>query len=280
MMEFVILDLEWNSGYCPRTEGYLNEIVEFGAVKLNEKMELIDTFSMLVRPTVTHRLNPMVKRLTSLKDKDVRNGEPFSKAFRLFRRFLGDGVLLSWSKSDLSVLSANCAYYFGSQTIPGVTLYADLQLYCQDMLRLDGNQSLSLLGACQLLEPENDRKQTHRATDDCLLAAVCFRRLYLRAAMLCYLCRVDDAFYVRLQHRSEHGSALEDYKNMLPKVHFTCPQCGCRSMRRGKWQLKGKGFAALFQCPSCSERFYGKASFRQKQEHLVLSKHLYTPDHE
>ena len=279
-MEFVILDLEWNSGYSPKTESYLNEIIEFGAVKLNEKMELIDTFSMLVRPVITRRLNPMVRRLTSLKDRDVKNGEPFTRAFRLFRRFLGDAVLLSWSKSDLSALSSNCAYYFGSERIPGVRLYADLQLYCQDMLRLEGKNSLSLLGAYQLLEPEDDRSQNHRASDDCLLAAECLRRLYLRAAMLCYLCQVDEAFYTYLHHQLSQPYSLEEYKSMLRGVHFTCPRCGCRSMRRGGWRLKGRGYAALFQCPSCSLEFHGKTSFRRKHDRPVLIKHLYTPEDE
>ena len=31
-MQFVILDLEWNSGYCKRIQGFINEVIEFGAV--------------------------------------------------------------------------------------------------------------------------------------------------------------------------------------------------------------------------------------------------------
>ena len=32
-MEIVILDLEWNAAFSRRTQAYLNEIIEFGAVK-------------------------------------------------------------------------------------------------------------------------------------------------------------------------------------------------------------------------------------------------------
>ena len=32
-MEYVILDLEWNGTYSRRKQGFINEIIEFGAVK-------------------------------------------------------------------------------------------------------------------------------------------------------------------------------------------------------------------------------------------------------
>ena len=35
-MAYVVFDLEWNSGYCKKTKGFINEIIELGAVKLDE----------------------------------------------------------------------------------------------------------------------------------------------------------------------------------------------------------------------------------------------------
>ena len=37
LMDFVILDLEWNGTYSRRLKGFMNEIIEFGAVKVNEE---------------------------------------------------------------------------------------------------------------------------------------------------------------------------------------------------------------------------------------------------
>ena len=34
-MNIVILDLEWNGAYSRRLHGFINEIIEFGAVKLD-----------------------------------------------------------------------------------------------------------------------------------------------------------------------------------------------------------------------------------------------------
>ena len=39
-MNFVILDLEWNGTYSRRLKGFMNEIIEFGAVKVDECLHL------------------------------------------------------------------------------------------------------------------------------------------------------------------------------------------------------------------------------------------------
>ena len=54
-MNYIILDLEWNQS--AKGKSYENkkipfEIIQIGAVKLNEKGELQDTFNCVVRPTV------------------------------------------------------------------------------------------------------------------------------------------------------------------------------------------------------------------------------------
>ena len=38
----MILDLEWNTAYSKSEGQFINEIIEFGAVKLNEKLKVID----------------------------------------------------------------------------------------------------------------------------------------------------------------------------------------------------------------------------------------------
>ena len=49
-MDFIIMDLEWNNTYARKTKGFINEIIEIGAVKLDENLNFKDKFSCLVRP--------------------------------------------------------------------------------------------------------------------------------------------------------------------------------------------------------------------------------------
>lgn len=62
-MQFVILDLEWNGSYSRRRKKFINEIIEFGAVKLSCDLHITETFSMLVNPQVGKKLTTESKRL-------------------------------------------------------------------------------------------------------------------------------------------------------------------------------------------------------------------------
>ena len=55
-MQYIVIDLEWNGGYSRKAHGYFNEIIEVGAVRLNETLEVVDTFQANVRPVVSKKL--------------------------------------------------------------------------------------------------------------------------------------------------------------------------------------------------------------------------------
>ncbi len=49
-MFYVIFDLEWNNAYDYKLRKGMNEIIEIGAVKLDEKLNIVDTFKQLINP--------------------------------------------------------------------------------------------------------------------------------------------------------------------------------------------------------------------------------------
>ena len=71
-MNFVILDLEWNGSYSKRDKKFYNEIIEFGAVKTDSNLNIIDTFSMLVTPTIGKKLNSRIKALTNITNEELK----------------------------------------------------------------------------------------------------------------------------------------------------------------------------------------------------------------
>ena len=58
-MNIVILDLEWNGAYSRRLHGFINEIIEFGAVKLDAQLNITDRFSCFVKPLAAHGTGPL-----------------------------------------------------------------------------------------------------------------------------------------------------------------------------------------------------------------------------
>ena len=67
-MNIVVLDLEWNGAYSRRLHGYINEIIEFGAVKLDKKMNITDRFSCFVKPQVGKKISSIISDLTNITD--------------------------------------------------------------------------------------------------------------------------------------------------------------------------------------------------------------------
>ena len=134
-MSYVILDLEWNGSYSKVLHKFVNEIIEIGAVKLDDELNVCDTFTMLVAPKIGKKLCSKVKQLTKITNEELKDdGVSFIKAISLFSDFLGDGVLMTWSDSDLHALIENYSYYTGRTRLPFLSRYCNLQSYCEDCL--------------------------------------------------------------------------------------------------------------------------------------------------
>lgn len=129
-MSYVILDLEWNGSYSKVLHKFVNEIIEIGAVKLDDELNVCDTFTMLVAPKIGKKLCSKVKQLTKITNEELKDdGVSFIKAISLFSDFLGDGVLMTWSDSDLHALIENYSYYTGRTRLPFLSRYCNLQSY-------------------------------------------------------------------------------------------------------------------------------------------------------
>ena len=55
-MNFIIFDLEWNNAYNYKLKRGMNEIIEIGAVKLDENLDVVDTFKQLIKPQLSRKI--------------------------------------------------------------------------------------------------------------------------------------------------------------------------------------------------------------------------------
>lgn len=271
-MNIVILDLEWNSGYSRKKQGFINEIIEFGAVKLNEDMDIIGQFSIFVRPEITGRLNRTVKALTSLTNEDLKNGASFTYAVNKFAKFAQDCVIMTWSTSDLNSLEINFEYYSGSMRIPFLKKYADLQAYCQDRMGLSGKNQIALQAAAELLGIDTEGLPLHRAVGDSILSAMCLKKLYDPAEFVRFVKNADDEFYARLNFRSVYITNPESPLIDKKEMRFDCETCGIECTRKSEWKSKGKYISAHFECPQCGAEFTGKLRFKLLYDGLKVSR--------
>ena len=104
-MEYVVFDLEWNQPenkkrtikYPIRLSG---EIIQIGAVKLNENLEIIDTFDTYVKPVFYTKMNKKVSELTGITEKDLAKGLSFEKSATEFKAWCDDATLISWGPDE------------------------------------------------------------------------------------------------------------------------------------------------------------------------------------
>lgn len=112
-MNYIVLDMEWNrpehSVRLVKNPIVLHgEIIQIGAVMLNEQMEEIKSFEVKIHPKFYTKMNKKIAELTSISDKDLENGVPFAGAIEQFRKWCGtDSILLTWGPCDIEMLEEN-----------------------------------------------------------------------------------------------------------------------------------------------------------------------------
>lgn len=130
-VNYIVFDLEWNQ--CPYGKDFENprlpfEVIEIGAVKLNEKKEYLDTFHALIRPQVYRRLHYQTSRVIGLKQSDLKAGIPFREAAKEFLEWCGDDYrFCTWGTLDVMEFQRNLAYYRMGGLLKGPLLYEDVQ---------------------------------------------------------------------------------------------------------------------------------------------------------
>ena len=88
-MQYIVMDMEWNNAYSKKLGAFVNEIIEIGAVKLDDSLRVLDTFSVIIKSKIGKKLRGRVKTLTHLTNEDISNGIPFEDAFSQFENWVG-----------------------------------------------------------------------------------------------------------------------------------------------------------------------------------------------
>lgn len=279
-MNFVILDLEWNGTYSRRIKGFMNEIIEFGAVKVDEHLEIIDTFESLIRPQVGKRISGKIRTLTSITNEQLEGGLQFMQVTSRFRKWMGDAVLMTWGTSDILALIENFRYFCGNARVPFLSRYVNLQAYCEKMLDYDATRQMGLSTAAELLQIDGGDFDHHRALGDSLLSLRCLQKLYRPEAMRLFLQDAEqDEFYDRIQFKTVIICDLNNPLIHRSDMTFDCELCGRRAHRTGEWVLKNKSYRAPFYCRQCQHKFYGRVQFKLKYEGMTVKKAI-LPFHE
>ncbi len=112
-MNYIVFDMEWNQPFSKETAIqspiYLSgEIIQIGAIKLNERAEAIDCIDLLIAPTFYKKLHHRIKKMTGISKEDLQGKPKFKEAIEEFRNWCGkDCLFLTWGYDDVQQLKDN-----------------------------------------------------------------------------------------------------------------------------------------------------------------------------
>lgn len=281
-MKYIVLDLEWNQPTSYQSAAYrkvgdslLFEIIQFGAAKLDDELNITDTLSIPVRPTHYLSIHPRVRRMTGLTNEILCDAPDFSEGMAEFMQWCGpDCAFLTWGCDDVSVLQQNVDFFRWTEPLP--KMY-DVQLLYAEARGKSGQVALKTAMAELEIEPD-EHKSFHNAAHDAYYTAQVFRRLPEPPDIERFeqqprkLCHNERRSRFRVTEMvSSVGEALASESLQSP----SCPTCKQRMKLISDMvpQATGK-YVALAKCPTHGQMFV-KARFSllpdgQKGMHLSV----------
>lgn len=277
MKNYIVLDLEWNQSPDGK-EGTIDhfpfEIIEIGAVRLNENLEETGQFQRLIRPRVYQEMHYRISEVTHMDMAELeREGETFEAVIKDFLDWCGgEAVFCTWGSMDLTELQRNMTYYGIRIPFDKPLLYYDVQkLY--SLLYGDGKQKQSLDITVEELGIKEERP-FHRALDDAhytgrVMAAMDFEKVraywstdYYRLPENkeeeVYLIFPGYSKYISRTFETKEG-AIED-KTVTDLI---CYRCNRMLRKKIRWfSVNQKFYFALGICP---EHGYVKGKIRMKR---------------
>ena len=251
-MEYVIFDLEWNQ---PPVETaavtepvYLEgEIIEIGAVKLNDAFEPVDELRLYIAPQYYTKMHRKIASLTGIHDRDLQSrGVPFPEAFEAFQKWCGeDYAYMTWSMSDLPMLMDNMRLY-GIDTSELPVCYDIQRMFSREIMRENGRFSLD--HALEILGERGDA--AHDALHDARNTAKVCGHLDLEE----YLEEYGAKAFAPPISNTAYADA-ETLRNDTEICAFSCPWCGTPVSCEPWLRWEKNTCAALGTCEDGDEFF-------------------------
>ena len=251
-MNYIVLDMEWNQPLSKTAYPYTEvgdrlefEILQIGAVKLDEAQTILGTFDVTIRPQYYKKLHFQVKKITGLSQEALLTGLCFKEAMRQFFEFCGPApVFVTWGYDDMPILEQNLRFY--AMDTAACAHWYNLQVMYNTQL----NQGLNQKGLSTALEffsivPE---EKFHNALNDAYYTALVLQKLNMQAGMRTY---VEDVYgygfckLVELAAQSDPETVLQNADAAL-----SCPDCGGAFSPQQEWVGAGNlKFLKIAVCP-------------------------------
>ena len=262
-MNYIVLDMEWNQPWpgSPSAKKVLpvqirGEIIQIGAVRITEDMQVGDEFQVLIKPKFYRRLNRRVSKLTGIKEAQLRDeGIPMAEAMAKFRAWCGEDVIfLTWGFDDITILRENLRLYGIDESWVNRWYNAQMIFNAQT----DGSSSQKALKTAMEIFSIEATRPAHDALGDAYHTALICAKLDLNRGVMEY------GQAVKSHENGFHGAELPgcigrkvfyDYADKQSALaamdgeENKCPTCGGQMTGTRWFAQPGRRYMDLAECP-------------------------------
>ncbi len=278
-MKYVVFDMEWNQTYgrerrLPYGRTLTGEIIEIGAVRLDEDFRAEESFKVYVRPVYYKKLHSMVRRLTGITAELLREeGVTFREAYERFLAFCGDDfVTMTWGDSDMPVLREN----IDAHSLPAWRA-KNYNLQSIYMRKVSSKNCISLETVAEALGFNDSSIKYHDAGCDAAVTARILELVDLRQEIADYRPPIGDLFDAKILYYKEIPGVTSLQKLRADsRIRFTpCPVCE-RPLEALRIIPQGNGKKiAVIECPEDGKYLLRLRTFHVKDETFSVSKYVY-----
>ena len=275
-MNYIVLDLEWNQAqeaWDERNKLLTFEIIEIGAVKLNSRMEILDTYHELIKPQVYDKMHHVTEKLIQIHMEELERCRSFDQVMKDFLEWCGDGYIFgTWGTHDLTELQRNMQFFGMGALSSGPFRFYDIQKLFS-LSYEDGKSRRSLECAADFLHFEKDIP-FHRALSDAYYTARVLQQIKDPRALQHFS---YDTFTLPTSYRDEVHVVFEDYAKYISRafpdkemlmtdrevISTKCYLCHRNLRKKIRWfSPNGKHY---FSVSYCDKHGYMKGKIRIKK---------------
>lgn len=275
-MNYVVFDLEWNiAGRVNKVDPAIqsampHEIIEIGAVKLDENYNQISKYSVYIRPKLYPVLSGHIAAVTRRLQQSLKYGLPFPEAAREFLRWCGDDYMFcTWTESDTATLKMNLKFYGLEDQL---VRCLDAQYVFSEQIEKSDMQRSIEYAVDYLRLPKS--QPFHQAVNDAWYTGLILKEM----ASILQTEQPDGNFVERYafdpnlnrsyQMTLDGLATVEAALAALEGQSLTCPACGLELLPRAAWTRSGNKAEAAFTCPVHGPVF-GRSRFKVRGQELL-----------
>lgn len=275
-MNYIVIDLEWNQDAegkrGKKHEKLPFEIIEIGAIKLDEQKNTIGQFSELIRPVVYKSMHHITENMVHIHMEDLQRGKTFPQVLKKFLKWCGeDYIFCTWGNLDLIELQRNMKYYHLPLLSDGPFPFLDVQKLFSIAFE-DGKSRRNLEYAVDFLQIEKDIP-FHRAFSDAYYTVRVLEKITRDTEDYCSY----DVCSLPSEKKMEIYKTFADYSKYISRefedkavaiadrevLSTRCYICNRPTKRKIKWFTpNGKHY---YSVSSCDRHGYLKGKIRIKK---------------